>query len=69
MCNNTDTDTSFRRKTIKHLTTLAHVPTPFLSAFLAVHLSAPLVANFGGGELSSQVMVCLLFHSNHLKIH
>ena len=48
---------TLRRAVIRQATTLAHIPTPFLSAFLAVHLSAPLVANLDGGELSSQVMV------------
>ncbi|KAF8485637.1 hypothetical protein JB92DRAFT_1538171 [Gautieria morchelliformis] len=39
------------------LTTLSHLPTPFISTFLLIHLSAPALANLGGSSLSSQVML------------
>ena len=39
------------------LVKLAHASAPFLSTFLLVHLSAPLLANLGGSNLSSSVMV------------
>ena len=39
------------------LTAIQRLPTPFISAFLLVHLSAPLIASIGGSSASSQVMV------------
>ncbi|KAH8114072.1 hypothetical protein DFH11DRAFT_1509412 [Phellopilus nigrolimitatus] len=51
------TNASLRQKLVPYLTKASHLPTPFLSAFLLVHLSAPLVANIGGPSLSSQVML------------
>ncbi|KAG9318081.1 hypothetical protein JVU11DRAFT_146 [Chiua virens] len=39
------------------LVKLAHASAPFLSTFLVVHLSAPLLANLGGSSLSSNVML------------
>lgn len=48
---------SLRRTALPYLTVLSHVPTPFISAFIVIHLSAPIVANVGGSSLSSQVMV------------
>lgn len=41
------------------LTLLAHGSAPFISTFLLVHLSAPIVANIGGSGLASSVMVSL----------
>ncbi|THH04030.1 hypothetical protein EW145_g5825 [Phellinidium pouzarii] len=46
-----------RRALVPYLSKASHLPTPFLSAFLLVHLSAPLMANLGGSSLSSQVML------------
>ena len=48
---------SLRRNSVPYLTFLSHVPTPFISTFVLVHLSAPIVANIGGSAFSSQVMV------------
>lgn len=39
------------------LVKLAHASAPFLSTFLLIHLSTPLLANVGGSNLSSNVMV------------
>ncbi|KAF8528186.1 hypothetical protein BU17DRAFT_73803 [Hysterangium stoloniferum] len=39
------------------LTSLSHLPTPFITTFLLIHLSAPVLANFEGSSLSSQVML------------
>lgn len=39
------------------LTTLTYGTAPLLSAFLVVHLSAPIAANFGGSSLASSVML------------
>ncbi|TDL15753.1 hypothetical protein BD410DRAFT_86243 [Rickenella mellea] len=49
--------TTLRRRLTPVLTTISHVPTPFITTFLLIHLSAPAMANFGGSELSSQVML------------
>jgi len=40
-----------------YLTNLSQASAPFLSTFLMIHLSAPIVANIGGSSLSSQVML------------
>ncbi|KAF7974996.1 hypothetical protein HWV62_10597 [Athelia sp. TMB] len=40
-----------------YLTTIAHGSSPFLTTFLLIHLSAPALANLGGGSLASQVML------------
>ncbi|KAF9265840.1 hypothetical protein L218DRAFT_956810 [Marasmius fiardii PR-910] len=39
------------------LTNLNHGSAPFISTFLLIHLTAPTLANLGGSELSSQVMI------------
>ena len=39
------------------LTKAAHVSAPFISTFLLIHLTAPVMANVGGSELSSKVQV------------
>ncbi|KAI0093822.1 hypothetical protein BDY19DRAFT_919134 [Irpex rosettiformis] len=39
------------------LTTLAQGSAPFISTFLLVHLSAPIMANLGGASLASQAMI------------
>lgn len=51
------TSASLRRRALPYLAAASHLPTPFLSTFLLVHLSAPILANLGGSSLSSQVMV------------
>ena len=51
---------SQRQQMLVLLSKALHLPAPFISAFLVVHLSAPLVATIGGSEFSSQVLVCLL---------
>jgi hypothetical protein len=43
------------------LTAIQRLPTPFISAFMLVHLSAPLIANMGGSSASSQVLVRTYF--------
>ncbi|EJD06299.1 uncharacterized protein FOMMEDRAFT_77423 [Fomitiporia mediterranea MF3/22] len=47
---------SWRRTLVPYLTTASHVPAPLVSAFLLVHLSAPIVANIGGASLSSSLL-------------
>ncbi|GBE82797.1 hypothetical protein BKA93DRAFT_725076 [Sparassis latifolia] len=39
------------------LTRLSHGSAPFISTFVLIHLSAPVLANLGGSSLSSQVMI------------
>jgi len=46
-----------RRTALSYLTTVSHVSSPFITTFLLIHLSAPIVANLGGASLSSQVML------------
>ncbi|OCB91351.1 hypothetical protein A7U60_g1390 [Sanghuangporus baumii] len=48
---------SIRKTLLPYLTKAAHLPAPFISAFLLVHLSAPILANVGGASLSSSVML------------
>ncbi|KAF5367660.1 hypothetical protein D9757_010967 [Collybiopsis confluens] len=48
---------SFRHKLIKILTKSSHISAPFITTFLLIHLSAPVMANAGGSSLSSQVML------------
>jgi len=49
--------TGSKFNTLSLLTAIQRLPTPFLSAFMLVHLSAPLIANIGGSSASSQVML------------
>ena len=39
------------------LTRLSHGSAPFITTFVLIHLTAPVMANLGGTSLSSQVMV------------
>ncbi|ESK92184.1 hypothetical protein Moror_4716 [Moniliophthora roreri MCA 2997] len=39
------------------LTTISHCSSPFISTFLLIHLSAPALANLGGADLGSSVMI------------
>ncbi|KAI0312115.1 hypothetical protein OF83DRAFT_689318 [Amylostereum chailletii] len=48
---------SWRVSLTPYLTNIAQASAPFLTTFLMVHLSAPIVANLGGSSLSSQVML------------
>jgi len=48
---------SFSQRLTPILTKLAHGSAPFLSTFLVIHLSAPVLANLGGSSLSSQMMI------------
>ena len=57
----TGSDTVSKFNTLSLLTTIQRLPTPFISAFMLVHLSAPLIANIGGSSTSSQVMVSAYF--------
>ncbi|KAH8835031.1 hypothetical protein DL96DRAFT_1572610 [Flagelloscypha sp. PMI_526] len=41
----------------KALTYIAHGTTPFIATYLLVHLSAPILANFGGSSLASKAMI------------
>ncbi|KIM87382.1 hypothetical protein PILCRDRAFT_63587 [Piloderma croceum F 1598] len=48
---------STRRKALSYLTAVSHGSSPFITTFLLIHLSAPVLANLGGSSLSSQVML------------
>ena len=54
-------DTKPKFSALSLLTTIQRLPTPFISAFMLVHLSAPLIANIGGSSASSQVMASTYF--------
>ncbi|KAI0046914.1 hypothetical protein FA95DRAFT_1541856 [Auriscalpium vulgare] len=54
---NHDASSSRRRSAVTILTNLAQGSAPFISTFLLIHLSAPVMANLGGSSLSSQVML------------
>ncbi|KAL1695827.1 hypothetical protein GGG16DRAFT_44601 [Schizophyllum commune] len=42
---------------VKYLTRVIHVTSPFIATFLLVHLAAPISANFGGSLAASNVML------------
>jgi hypothetical protein len=48
---------TFLQKSLPVLTKLLHGSAPFISTFLLIHLSAPMLANLGGSSLASQTMV------------
>jgi len=48
---------SIRQKALSYLTAISHSSSPFISTFLLIHLSAPVLANLGGSSLSSRVML------------
>ncbi|KAH9948133.1 hypothetical protein B0H21DRAFT_690632 [Amylocystis lapponica] len=52
-----DKPVSLRHLIQPTLTRLTHASAPFISTFLLIHLSAPIMANIGGSSLSSQVML------------
>lgn len=41
----------------RFLATVAHASAPFISTFVLIHLSAPILANVGGSSLASNVML------------
>ncbi|KAK7449717.1 hypothetical protein VKT23_013190 [Stygiomarasmius scandens] len=48
---------SLRQRLLPYLTKASHVSAPFISTFLLIHLTAPVVANAGGSGLSSMTMI------------
>nr|GAT50462.1 predicted protein [Mycena chlorophos] len=48
---------SFRRYALPVLTNVLHGTAPFISTFMLIHLSAPMLANLGGSSLASQTML------------
>ncbi|KAJ4475626.1 hypothetical protein J3R30DRAFT_576205 [Lentinula aciculospora] len=48
---------SYRQRLLLLLTQSSHISAPFITTFLLIHLSAPVMANVGGSSLSSQVML------------
>ncbi|KAJ7510480.1 hypothetical protein B0H11DRAFT_1190809 [Mycena galericulata] len=48
---------SFRRRALPVLTNFLHGSAPFISTFLLIHLSAPMLANLGGSSLASQTLL------------
>ncbi|KAJ7671539.1 hypothetical protein DFH06DRAFT_1320335 [Mycena polygramma] len=48
---------TFRQKALPVLTKLIHGSAPFISTFLLIHLTAPMLANLGGSSLASQTML------------
>ncbi|EGN96308.1 hypothetical protein SERLA73DRAFT_112545 [Serpula lacrymans var. lacrymans S7.3] len=57
MASNPSNDPNGQPKAVTYLTRIAHGSAPFITTFLLIHLSAPMVANIGGSSLSSQVML------------
>jgi hypothetical protein len=60
---NVGSGTGSKFNALSLLTAIQRLPTPFISAFMLVHLSAPLIANIGGSSASSQVMVSTYLRS------
>lgn len=50
-------EASTKQKVLKVLTAAQRYSAPFLSLFVGIHLAAPIAANFGGSELSTNVML------------
>ncbi|KAJ7116482.1 hypothetical protein C8R44DRAFT_832549 [Mycena epipterygia] len=48
---------SLSQKALPVLTKLIHGSAPFISTFLLIHLTAPMLANLGGSSLASQTML------------
>jgi len=48
---------SWRRELASYLTPVSHGSAPFITTFMLIHLTAPVMANLGGTSLSSQVML------------
>jgi len=48
---------SWRRDLASYLTPISHGSAPFITTFMLIHLTAPVMANLGGTSLSSQVML------------
>ncbi|KIK59053.1 hypothetical protein GYMLUDRAFT_169967 [Collybiopsis luxurians FD-317 M1] len=48
---------NFRQRLVTILTKTSHASAPFITTFLLIHLSAPVMANAGGSSLSSRVML------------
>ncbi|KAJ6608677.1 hypothetical protein B0H10DRAFT_2066941 [Mycena sp. CBHHK59/15] len=46
-----------RQQALPVLTKLLHGSAPFISTFLLIHLTAPMLANLGGSSLASQTML------------
>ncbi|KAF7330252.1 hypothetical protein MVEN_02462600 [Mycena venus] len=48
---------SFRQRALPVITKLLHGSAPFISTFLLIHLTAPMLANLGGSSLASQTLL------------
>lgn len=48
---------SFSAAVMRGLTYAQHLPTPFITTFMLIHLAAPALASVGGTDTASQVMV------------
>ncbi|KAJ7645381.1 hypothetical protein B0H17DRAFT_959548 [Mycena rosella] len=48
---------SLRQRALPILTKLIHGSAPFITTFLLIHLTAPMLANLGGSSLASQTML------------
>ncbi|KAJ7454689.1 hypothetical protein FB451DRAFT_650987 [Mycena latifolia] len=48
---------SLHQRALPVLTKLIHGSAPFITTFLLIHLSAPILANLGGSSLASQTML------------
>ncbi|KAI0081429.1 hypothetical protein K474DRAFT_1342909 [Panus rudis PR-1116 ss-1] len=48
---------NLKQRLLPIVTKIAHGATPFIFTFLAIHLTAPAMANLGGSSLASQVMI------------
>ncbi|KEP53324.1 putative transmembrane protein [Rhizoctonia solani 123E] len=52
-----NSDRSLYAPVLRGLTYLQHAPTPFITTFILIHLSAPALASIGGTEVANQVML------------
>ncbi|KAF8610612.1 hypothetical protein BDV93DRAFT_463644 [Ceratobasidium sp. AG-I] len=48
---------SFSASAMRGLTYAQHLPTPFITTFMLIHLAAPALASVGGTDTASQVML------------
>jgi hypothetical protein len=60
---------SVRQTALPYLTNISHVSAPFITTFLLVHLTPPVLANFGGSSLASQTLVHFKFSSVMCVLH
>jgi hypothetical protein len=55
--NDISSPSSLKHRIIRICSILQQVSGPFISTFAAIHLTAPIAANFGGSQLSTKMVV------------